>query len=117
MTRPAWWRLSWLFNRRVGTAFAWTLVAIGVAAAINVVGIHAIGSISGWELWLHTHSHLFLLWRLALYLLTAYGWWRMRKRLQQREPAPETHRRLLRTEISAVLAIVLFEGSRLLHHH
>lgn len=114
MSRTAWWRLAWLFNRRIGTALAWALVVTTVAVAVNVVGIRAVGSIGGWEQWLHAHTHIFFLWRIGLYLVTAYGWWRMRQRLRQREPAPEAHRRLLRTEIAAVVAIVLLEGSQIL---
>ncbi|QVX40733.1 hypothetical protein J4H89_23385 (plasmid) [Ralstonia solanacearum] len=114
MSRTAWWRLGWLFNRRAGIALAWVLVATGVAVAVNIVGIRAVGSIGGWEQWLRAHTRVFFLWRLGLYLATAYGWWRMRQRLRQREPAPEAHRRLLRTEIAAVVAVVLLEGSQML---
>ena len=56
------------------------------------------------------------MWRLLLYAATAYGWWWMRGRLRQREPSAEAHQRLRRTEIAAVTALVLLEGSQLLRH-
>ncbi|OYW19494.1 MAG: hypothetical protein B7Z52_03505 [Burkholderiales bacterium 12-64-5] len=54
--------------------------------------------------------------RLLLYAATAYGWWWMRGRLRQREPSAEAHKRLLRTEIAAVIAVVALEASQLLRH-
>ncbi|MCC4113931.1 hypothetical protein LLG90_01050 [Aromatoleum toluclasticum] len=116
MTGRIWLRPAWLFNRRVGIALLWLLLVAGVAVAVNVAGIHVVGSINGWERWLHAHSAHFLAWRLALYAGTAYGWWWMRQRLQQREPGAGTHQRLLRVEIAAVTTIVLLEGSQLLRH-
>jgi len=107
---------SWLFNRYVGIGLLWMLLAAGIAVVMNVVGIHVVGAIDGWERWLRDHSAHFLVWRLVLYAGTAYGWWRMRTRLRQREPEPETHQRLLRVEIAAVTTVVLLEASQLLSH-
>ena len=116
MTGLTWLRPAWLFNRRVGIALLWTLLVAGIAVAVNVVGIHVVGGIDGWEQWLRAHSSHFLVWRLLLYAATAYGWWWMRQRLRQREPEAGTHHRLLRVEIAAVTTIVLLEGSQLLRH-
>ncbi|SUD31443.1 Uncharacterised protein [Pseudomonas fluorescens] len=116
MTLPTWLRLSWFFNRRVGATLVWICLVVGAAVAVNIAGIHLVGDIHGWERWLQAHSGYFLLWRLCLYAVTATGWWWMRGRLRQREPAAETHRRLLRTEIATVIAIVLLEGSAWLRH-
>ncbi len=82
--------------------------------AVNVAGVHVVGSIDGWERWLHAHAAHFFVWRLLLYAATAYGWWWMRQRLRQREPAAEAHQRLLRIEIAAVTTLMLLEGSQLL---
>ncbi len=41
---------------------------------------------------------------------------RLRRRLLRREPSRETHQRLLRTEIAAVIAVVALEASQLLRH-
>ncbi len=38
------------------------------------------------------------------------------RRLLRREPSRETHQRLLRTEIAAVIAVVALEASQLLRH-
>jgi len=116
MTWPTWLRPSWLFNRRAGIALLWALLIFGVSVTVNVAGIHVVGSIDGWERWLHAHSAHFLAWRLALYAVTAYGWWWMRQRLRQREPMAETHQRLLRVEIAAVVTLVLLEGSQWLRN-
>ena len=117
MTGRTWLRWpTWLFNRRVGIALLWVLLLAGIAVAVNVAGIHVVGSIDGWERWLRAHSAHFLVWRLFLYAATAYGWWRMRQRLRQRELGAGTHQRLLRVEIAAVVTIVLLEGSQLLRH-
>lgn len=112
MTGRAWLRPAWLFNRRAGIALLWGVLIIGVAVIANVAGIHIVGSIDGWERWLHAHSAYFLAWRLVLYAATAYGWWWVRQRLRQREPTAEPHQRLLRVEIAAVVTVMLLEGSQ-----
>lgn len=103
-----------LLNPRLGVALLWALLVVLTAAAINLVGIRLIGNLEGWSRWMRGHAAYFLIWRLCLYTATGYGWWWMRRRLRQRETSPESHRRLLRTEIAAVLAMVLLEGSMLL---
>lgn len=116
MTARTWLRPWWMFNRRVGIALLWALLVVGIAVAVNVAGIHVVGGIGGWERWLRTHSAHFFAWRLLLYAATACGWWWMRQRLRQREPAAETHQRLLRTEIAAVATLVLLEGGQWLRN-
>jgi hypothetical protein len=116
MSRLAWLRLPWLFNRRVGVALLWTLLVAAAAVAVNIAGIHVVGGVEGWQHWLQAHAGHFFVWRLCLYGATAYGWWRMRRRLLRREPSRETHQRLLRTEIAAVIAVVALEASQLLRH-
>lgn len=105
-------RLAWLFSRRVGLALLWMLAIAGIAIGVNLAGIHIVGSIDGWERWLHAHATHFFVWRLLLYAATAYAWRCVRKRLQQREPGLETRRRLLRIEVAAVVTLVLLEGSQ-----
>jgi len=103
-----------LFNARLGWALLWTLLVVLAAVAVNLAGIRLIGSLGGWSHWLRAHAGCFLIWRLCLYTATGYGWWWMRQRLRRRETSPDAHRRLLRTEIAAVLSIVLLESSVLL---
>ena len=116
MSRLAWLRLPWLFNRRIGLALLWTLLVAAAAVAVNIAGIHVVGGVEGWQHWLKAHAGHFFVWRLCLYGATAYGWWWMRRRLLRREPSRETHQRLLCTEIAAVIAVVALEASQLLQH-
>lgn len=109
-------RPSRLLNRRAGLVLLWAVLLAVIAATVNLAGIRIVGSIVGWERWLHAHAARFLAWRLVLYAGTAYGWWWMRRRLRQREPSTEAHQRLLRIEVAAVAALVLLEGSQLLRH-
>ena len=83
MTSRAWLRPAWLLGRRVGIVLLWVLLVAGIAVGVNVVGLHVVGSIDGWEQWLREHSGHFLVWRLLLYAATAYGWWWMRRRLRE----------------------------------
>lgn len=107
------WLRKW-FNRRAARALLWTVLLLVVAVAANVAGIYFLGSIAGWEQWLAEASGFFLLWRLCLYGVTAYGWMWMRRRLLARQSDVHTRRRLLRTEIAAVLALVILECSLLM---
>ena len=114
MTSRAWLPPARLLGRRVGIVLLWVLLVASIAVGVNVVGLHVVGSIDGWERWLREHSAHFLVWRLLVYAATTYGWWWMRRRLREREPSPEAHQRLQRVEIAAVVTLVLLEGSQLL---
>ncbi len=109
-----WFKARWLVSRRAARVLLWTVLLLAVAVAANVAGIYVIGSIAGWEQWLAEASGFFLLWRLCLYGATAYGWVWMRRRLLARQSDPQTRRRLLRTEVAAVLALVALECSLLM---
>lgn len=111
---PAWLRMRWLFNRRVGYALLWTVLLLVVAIAINVIGICVLGSIQNWERWINEHTGYFLAWRLLLYAVIAWGWRWMHKRVLAREPGPESRTRLIRVEIAGVAALAVLEGSLLL---
>src|SRR3546814_13169259 len=89
---------------------------MAAAVAVNSAVIHVVGGVEGWQHWLQADDGHFFVWRLCLYGATAYGWWWMRRRLLRREPSRETHQRLLRTEIAAVIAVVALEASQLLRH-
>ena len=116
MSRVSWRRLPWLFNRRVGVGLLCTLLVVAVAAVVNIAGIHVVGGLDDWQHWLQAHAGHFFVWRLCLYGATAYCWWWMLRRLLRREPSRESHQRLLRTEIAAVIAVVALEASQLLRH-
>jgi hypothetical protein len=108
-----WWRLGWLFNRRVARTLIWTLLLLALAMVANVVGIALIGSVDGWQHWMARASGYFLVWRLCLYGVPNYGWLWMRRRLLAREPDAQARRRLLRAEIAGVAAIAALEISLL----
>ena len=112
MSTRAWLKPMWLFNRHVGQNLLWALLVAGIAVGVNVAGIHLIGGLGDWERWLRTHAGYFFAWRLLLYSATAYGWWRMRRRLRLYEPGSETLIRLRRTEMAALLSVVLLEASQ-----
>ncbi len=107
-----WWRLRWLFNRRVGRALLWMLGLLAVAIAANVVGIRLAGSLEGWQRWMIDNAGLFFVWRVLLYAGTVRGWLWMRRRLRAREPEGGSQQRLLRVEIAAVLAVIALEASQ-----
>lgn len=116
--RASWLRPHWLFSRRAAKAVLWTVVIVVAAVGTNVAGIYLVGSVAGWERWLAATAGYFLVWRLCLYGATAYGWVWMRRRLLAREVDPvaaqQARRRLLRSEIAGVVAIVALEASLLM---
>lgn len=108
------WRPRWLFSRRVGQALLWAVVLVAATVGANIVGIYLVGSVAGWERWLAAAAGYFLVWRLCLYGATAYGWVWMRRRLLAREEDAHARRRLARSEITGVVAIVALEVSLLM---
>lgn len=110
----AWLRPRWLFSRRAAKALLLAVVIIAAAVGANIAGIYLVGSVAGWERWLAASSGYFLVWRLCLYGATAYGWVWMRRRLLAREADAQARRRLLRSEIAGVIAIVALEASLLM---
>ncbi|VFR85182.1 FIG00958347: hypothetical protein [plant metagenome] len=116
--RMTWRPLRWLFSRRAAKALLWTVVIVAAAAGANIAGIYLVGSVAGWERWLAASAGYFFIWRLCLYGATAYGWVWMRRRLLAREDQDGTdgqaRRRLMRSEIAGVVAIVVLEASLLM---
>ena len=112
--RMAWRPLRWLFSRRAATALLWAVVLVAAAVGANIAGIYLVGSVAGWERWLAAASGYFFVWRLCLYGATVYGWLWMRRRLLAREEDAQARRRLVRSEIAGVVAIVALEASLLM---
>ena len=117
-SRASWRRPRWLFNRRAMKALLWTVLLVAAAVGANIVGIYLVGSVANWERWLAATAGYFLVWRMCLYGATAYGWVWMRRRLLAREAQRgadrQARRRLLRSEIAGVAAIVALEASLLM---
>jgi len=116
--RMTWRPLRWLFSRRAAKALLWTVVIVAAAAGANIAGIYLVGSVAGWERWLAASAGYFFIWRLCLYGATAYGWVWMRRQLLAREDQDradgQARRRLMRSEIAGVVAIVVLEASLLM---
>ncbi|KWT88522.1 MULTISPECIES: hypothetical protein [Pseudomonadota] len=116
--RMTWRPLRWLFSRRAAKALLWTVVIVAAAVVANIAGIYLVGSVAGWERWLAASAEYFFVWRLCLYGATAYGWVWMRRRLLAREDQDGTdgqaRRRLVRSEVAGVVAIVVLEASLLM---
>lgn len=110
----AWLRPRWLFSRRAAKALLLAVVIIAAAVGANLVGIYLVGSVAGWERWLAASAGYFLVRRLCLYGATVYGWVWMRRRLLAREEDAQARRRLVRSEIAGVVAIVALEASLLM---
>ncbi|UNU12563.1 hypothetical protein [Xanthomonas translucens] len=106
-----WLRPNWLFSRRAAKALLWAVSIVATAVGANVAGIYLVGSVAGWEQWLAATAGYFLAWRLCLYGATAYGWIWMRRRLLAREDDAQARRRLVRSEIAGVIAILALEIS------
>lgn len=109
------WLNDWrrrVFTRGLGIVLSWTTVVVAAAFAVNVVGIHVVGGVVGWQRWLHAHEGYFVAWRLVLYAGTAAVWLSLRKRVLQRAPTVEARHRLLRAELAAVIVVVLVEALR-----
>ena len=113
-SRASWLRPRWLFNRRAMKALLWTVLLVAAAVGANIVGIYLVGSVANWERWLAATAGYFLVWRMCRYGATAYGWVWMRRRLLAREADVQARRRLVRTEIAGIVAIVALEASRLM---
>lgn len=106
--------LRWLSSRRAILVLVWAVSLLIAATAVNVVGIRIAGSIEGWQRWMAAQSGAFLVWRLLLYAITAWGWLWMRRRLRTREPERAAGQRLLRAEVASIVAVIALEASLLM---
>ncbi|EER60860.1 conserved hypothetical protein [Acidovorax delafieldii 2AN] len=111
----SWLRPRWLFSRRAAKTLLWLVLVVAAAVGVNVAGIYLVGSVAAWERWLAASAGYFFIWRLCLYGATAYGWMWMRRRLLAREADDaQARRRLVRSEVAGVVAIVALEASLLM---
>ena len=106
--------LRGLFSRRATKTLLWLVLIVAAAIGANVAGIYLVGSVAGWGRWLTASAGYFFIWRLCVYGATAYGWVWMRRRLLARETDTQARRRLIRTEVAGVVAIVALEASLLM---
>ncbi|WP_051414906.1 hypothetical protein [Pseudomonas sp. QTF5] len=87
----------------------WALLITLAIVVIGLLGLEAAHDINSWSHWVKSQATALLIWRLALYGATAYGWCRMRQRLTAEGISTQQHDRLLYAEIAAVVAIALLE--------
>ncbi|WP_454868455.1 hypothetical protein [Pseudomonas farris] len=87
----------------------WAVLITLTVIVIGLLGIEVAHDMNGWSNWLRSQATALLIWRLALYGATAYGWYRMRQRLTSEGLSTPQHQRLLYAEIAAVVAIALLE--------
>ncbi|GKT24398.1 hypothetical protein [Acidovorax sp. SUPP3334] len=106
-------RFAWLLNRRLGIAFLWMALVMGIAVAANLVGIRMLGGIEAWSQWLTAHAGYFFAWRLVLYGATAWGWRRLRICHHQNGKNSDELARIRRVEVATMLAVLLLEASNL----
>ncbi|MDA8520380.1 hypothetical protein [Acidovorax sp. NCPPB 4044] len=102
-----------LVMRSVGRATIWVGLLIGVAVAINLLGIRAVGGAAAWEQWIKAHASFFMVWRIFLYTVAILMWRRLRIRLQRAGTGVEELGRIRRVEVAAVLAALLLEAGNL----
>lgn len=105
----------WVWGRRASITAFWLVALIVVAVAVNLIGIRVAGGIEAWQQWLRGHAAYFLAWRLCLYGGIAYGWWRVRGRVIQRDPTASARARIACVEIAAVVVLALLEAAQLLN--
>jgi len=91
-------RPCWLFNHNVGKALLWTVLLLALAVTANILGIYLLGSIDDWQIWLDDAAGIFFVWRLCLCAA-----------LLAREAGYDARKRLIRAEITAVIAVAALE--------
>ncbi|WP_237881396.1 hypothetical protein [Pseudomonas sp. PGPR40] len=87
----------------------WAVLITLIVVVIGLLGIEVANDMNGWSNWLKSQTTALLIWRLALYGATAYGWYRMHRRLTSEGLSSQQHQRLMYAEIAAVVAIALLE--------
>ena len=101
-----------IFNRRLGLALL-KGVLLGLAVAMILAGLR-MSHVGDWRHFIAEHAGLFLVWRLALYGLIAWGGWRVCLRPSKFESSPEFRQRWRRIGIAVIGTIALLEASQLL---
>lgn len=104
-----------VFSRQVAVTIMWLFILGTVSFVVNTAGIRITGSVQNWTSWLNNHASYFLVWRILLYIVVAYGWYWMRQRLILREPTVQAKQRIIRIECSTICALLALEVSNWLN--
>lgn len=97
--------------RHILLCMLWVAMALLGLAAAGLAGVRVLQDAQIWTDWLAQYRVPLLLWRVCLYCATAYGWWWMRRRVLHREDSKESHARLRRVEIAAVISVLAMEAA------
>lgn len=89
----------------------WSVILGLVIIIVGLLSLEASRDLKDWSTWLDTNKSLLLIWRLALYSVTATAWYQMRRNLVSRGLTPHQHQRLLCTEVAAIGVLTLLELS------
>lgn len=82
-------------------------LAVLIALAFNMLGIHLLKGIPAWQEWRAESYWAFFAWRVALYCVALWVWLRYRDQLFGDSTAAKASRR--KTEVSVVLSLLLIE--------
>lgn len=90
------------------TLFALVLFwGVVLSLAVIILGLIAVDGMG--NTWMRSNQTALLVWRLPLYALTVYGWYRMRLSLAKRGFSPYQNQRLLYAEVAAIAVLALLE--------
>lgn len=95
------------FKKSVLAPIAIAGLAVLIALAFNVMGIHLMKGLPAWQEWRASSYWDFFAWRVALYCAALWVWLRYRDHLFGDGTAAKASRR--RTEVSVVLSLLLIE--------
>lgn len=85
-------------------------VLLGFATIIlGLLALEGFNDIAEWSAWMQSNQTVLLTWRLFLYAVTAYAWYRMRSSLKRRGLDEDQNRRLLCAEVAAFVVLTLLE--------
>lgn len=101
-------------SARALVSFTWpVLLTIALAAVFLTAIAHFFGDLQQFREWQKAHYNYLLAWRISLYVTIGYGWFRLRRILNQRanetSPYPSG---LRRCEVMAIFIVLLFELRR-----
>lgn len=99
-----------LISKNLFTIVIWIVALSLMVALVHFAGKQLLDQSIDWNTWLQNNATYFFIWRTVIYALTAYGWFNMRKRVLQRELSLDSIKRFKRTEIAALIAIIVFEA-------
>ncbi|MEE4733675.1 hypothetical protein V2K60_20875 [Pseudomonas alliivorans] len=89
------------------------LLTIALAVVFLTAIAHFFGDLEQFREWQKSHYNYLLAWRITLYVMIGYGWYRLKRKINQRaaetRPYPSG---LRRCEVMAIFIVLLFELRR-----